>query len=65
VERELREQLKDKKLDARQLAERRRERNKPILKGFQEWLETHTGSVPVYIPGEKIHKSMKIDPPFR
>jgi transposase len=46
VERELRERLKDKKINAEEFTEQRRQRCGPILKAFHEWLEENAGAVP-------------------
>jgi hypothetical protein len=46
VERELREQLKEQRINTEEFLERRRERSKPVLDAFHGWLEAHVGSVP-------------------
>ena len=46
VERELREQLQHKKINAGTFAEERRKRCAPILQTFRAWLEEHAGTIP-------------------
>jgi transposase len=46
VEQELRERLKGRKISAEKFEEERRERSRPILKAFQEWLREQEGTVP-------------------
>jgi hypothetical protein len=45
IKRELRERLKDNKINAEEFTEQRRERCGPMLKAFHEWLEENAGVV--------------------